>query len=65
LAAEHPALAPWLDKWEIEDDCDWKEILERTKEVQKYFPRVYVDAINLLIFFLCAAHMDGRCYLYD
>ncbi|EHS63875.1 hypothetical protein PGT21_008752 [Puccinia graminis f. sp. tritici] len=33
MAAEHPALVPWLDKWEIEDDCDWKEILERTKEL--------------------------------
>jgi len=32
-AAEHPALIPWLDKWEIEDDSDWKEITERTKEL--------------------------------
>ncbi|OAV86961.1 hypothetical protein PTTG_06365 [Puccinia triticina 1-1 BBBD Race 1] len=32
-AAEHPALVPWFNKWEIAADCDWKEILERTKEL--------------------------------
>ncbi|KAI9615481.1 hypothetical protein H4Q26_011420 [Puccinia striiformis f. sp. tritici PST-130] len=30
--AEHPKLIPLLEKWEIEEDSDWAEILERTKE---------------------------------
>ncbi|POW14006.1 hypothetical protein PSTT_03363 [Puccinia striiformis] len=31
--AEHPKLIPLLEKWEIEEDSDWAEILERTKEL--------------------------------
>jgi hypothetical protein len=31
--AEHPAVSSWLAKWEVADDADWEEIVERTKEV--------------------------------
>ncbi|PLW18197.1 hypothetical protein PCANC_01423 [Puccinia coronata f. sp. avenae] len=31
--AEHPAVSSWLAKWEVADDADWEEIVERTKEL--------------------------------
>jgi len=45
-AAEHPALIPWLDKWEIEDDSDWKEIIERTKELLWMVAVIYATSYN-------------------